>query len=67
MVNKWIAAAWLQKGAQKLNFLPRDLAHGPEVFGVDAAFMAAHFPSMVVWGPNTTELFPPKPHPLFGK
>ena len=35
------------------------LAHGREIFMVDAVFVATHFPARVVWGPNpTNELFP---------
>jgi hypothetical protein len=38
-----------QKTSPKSNFLPGGLAHGHEIFRVDAAYMAAHFPSRVVW------------------
>ena len=41
-----------QKTSRKSNFLPGGLAHGPEIFRVDAAFVAAHLPRRVVWGPN---------------
>ena len=30
-------------------------AHGPEIFRVDAPYVAAHFPSRVVWGRNSTD------------
>ena len=44
-----------QKTAPKSKFLPGGLAHGPEIFRVDAPYMAAHFPSRVVWGRNSTD------------
>ena len=60
-----------KKTSRKSNFLPGGLAHGPEIFRVDAAFVAAHFPPRVVWGPNPTNgvISPkrPKPRPLFEK
>ena len=61
-----------QKGLAKIDFSPGGCrAHGPEIFKVDAAFVAAHFPSRVVWGPNPTNgvISPklPKPRPLYGK
>ena len=37
-----------KKTSRKSNFLPEGLAHDPEIFRVDAAFVAAHFPSRVV-------------------
>jgi len=43
-----------KKTSRKLNFLRGGLAHGHEIFRVDAAHMAAHFPSRVVWGPYPT-------------
>ena len=60
-----------EKKTQKSNFLLGGLAQGPEIFRVDAAFVAAHFPPRVVWGPNPTnwDISPkrPKPRPLFEK
>ena len=48
-----------KKNLAKIEFSPKGHgpAHGPEIFRVDAAFVAAHFPSRVVWGPNPAELF----------
>jgi len=46
------------KNLGKSNFLQGGLFHGPEIFSIDAPFMAAHFPPRLVWGPNPTELFP---------
>ena len=46
------------KNLAKIELSPRGLAHGPEIFRVDATFMAAHFPPRLVLGPNPTELFP---------
>ena len=47
-----------KKNLGKSNFLVGGLAHGREIFRVDTAFVAAHFPSRIVWGPNPiTELF----------
>ena len=43
-----------KKTSEKSNFLVGGLAHGREIFRVDAAFVAAHFPPRVVWGPNPT-------------
>ena len=60
-----------KKTSEKSNFLVGGMAHGPEIFRVDAAFVAAHFPPGVVWGPNPTneDILPkrPKPRPLFEK
>ena len=59
------------KTSEKSNFLVGGLAHGHEIFRVDAAFVAAHFPPRVLWGPNPTngDISPkrPKPRPLFEK
>ena len=40
------------KNLGKIEFSPRGLAHRREIFTIDAAFVAAYFPSRVVWGPN---------------
>jgi hypothetical protein len=60
-----------QKTLSKSNFLREGLAHGPDIFRVDAPCMAAHFPSRVVWGWNPTNgAIGPKtvrPRPLFRK
>ena len=56
------------KNSRKSIFLPGVLAHGSEIFRVDAAFVAAHFPPRVVCGPNPTNGdISPKPRPLFEK
>ena len=60
-----------KRTSRKSNFLLGGLAHGPEIFRVDAAFVAAHFPLRVVGGSNPTNgvisTKRPKPRPLFGK
>jgi len=60
-----------QKKLGKSNFIVGGLAHDREIFRVDAAFVAAHFPPRLVWGPNPTNgvISPkrPKPRPLFEK
>ena len=40
-----------KKNFAKIEFSEGGLAHGHEIFRVDAAFIAAHFPFWVVWGP----------------
>ena len=40
-----------KKNSQKSNFL----LHGPEIFGVNAAFMAAHFPPQGCLGSESNE------------
>ena len=69
--KRYVAKKTKQKTSRKSNFLLGGLAHGPEIFRVDAAFVAAHFPSRFVWGPNPTneDIWPkrPKPRPLFEK
>jgi hypothetical protein len=44
-----------QNTSPKSNFLKGDLVHGPEIFRVDAAYVAAQFPSRVVWGRNSMD------------
>ena len=60
-----------KKTSRKSNFLPGGMAHDPEIFRVDAAFVAAHFTPRVVWGPNpkngVISQKRPKSRPLFEK
>jgi len=49
------------KKQTKNSQIPGGLAHSREIFRVDAAFMAVHFPAVVVWGRNpTNEVLAPK-------
>ena len=54
LAERYVTREANKKNSRKSNFLPGGLAHGPEIFRVDAAFVAAHFPSRIVWGPNPT-------------
>ena len=71
IARKWVLRLRTNKKLRELNFLPAGLAHGHEIFRVDAAFVAAHFPSRVVWDLNPTNwvIAPERaePRPLSGK
>ena len=71
LTERYVTRAANKKNLAKIEFSLRGLAHGPEIFRANAAFVAAHFPPRVVCGSNPMNgvISPkrPKPRPLFEK